>query len=271
LFFLFFEFFFPPKKLEKKKSNTARSLHSCLYLERSNAMMLPDRFSLLLNQFFLDCVIDSRRRANMSRRNRVKMMKRGGGGASMPRIRVARVEERKSKLSAAMQEKVRRWQVLYPVYMDSSKTCAEGRRVAKSQGVPSPTLAEIRKACARLGVECVEEDHKVYSRDPIEGVGRCRVKLKIDGEPVHETLRDRRLLLKAVGEMIQQTPKRVAEAKRIEDAKLAKKSQKSGTAGAAASASNDNASSTLSATQQRQRAAALARKNRKAKKKRGRR
>ncbi len=36
--------------------------------------------------------------------------------------------------------------ILWPVYFDSTKTRAEGRRVPKSLAIPSPKLEEIQKA-----------------------------------------------------------------------------------------------------------------------------
>jgi signal recognition particle subunit SRP19 len=38
---------------------------------------------------------------------------------------------------------VTKFHCLYPVYLDKSKTLAEGRRLPLSQAVPSPTIGEI--------------------------------------------------------------------------------------------------------------------------------
>lgn len=43
--------------------------------------------------------------------------------------------------------------VLWPVYFDSTKTRAEGRRVAKNLAVQSPKLEEIKKAVERTNLE----------------------------------------------------------------------------------------------------------------------
>lgn len=40
--------------------------------------------------------------------------------------------------------------ILWPSYVDSSKTRREGRRVSKSAGVPNPSLAELKSAAEKL-------------------------------------------------------------------------------------------------------------------------
>ena len=41
--------------------------------------------------------------------------------------------------------------VLWPVYLDSTKTRSEGRRVSKKLAVPAPKLEEIHKVATSLG------------------------------------------------------------------------------------------------------------------------
>jgi signal recognition particle subunit SRP19 len=41
--------------------------------------------------------------------------------------------------------------VLWPVYLDSTKTHSEGRRVSKKLAVPAPKLEEIQKGAISLG------------------------------------------------------------------------------------------------------------------------
>lgn len=42
--------------------------------------------------------------------------------------------------------------VLWPNYLDSTKTRLQGRRIPKSMSVPSPKLDEIQKAAEKLGL-----------------------------------------------------------------------------------------------------------------------
>ncbi|KAG8197040.1 hypothetical protein JTE90_004309 [Oedothorax gibbosus] len=76
-----------------------------------------------------------------------------------------------------------RWLCIYPAYINSKKTYAEGRRLKKDQCVENPTCQEIRDvldaAALHIGVE-----NKLYSReqnkDSVVFRGRVRVQLKND-------------------------------------------------------------------------------------------
>ena len=73
-----------------------------------------------------------------------------------------------------------RWVVVYPAYLDSTKTVSEGRAVPKTVAVSKPTLAEITTCVKKLGLLSLEEPDKAYSRDPVMEVGRVRVQLKLE-------------------------------------------------------------------------------------------
>jgi signal recognition particle subunit SEC65 len=49
------------------------------------------------------------------------------------------------------------WSVVYPVYIDSKKTVAEGRRVAAGEACPDPTCAEIADCWSHLKIPCAIE------------------------------------------------------------------------------------------------------------------
>jgi len=57
------------------------------------------------------------------------------------------------------------FQVIYPSYLDSSKTVKQGRRIAASKAVPTPTVSDISLALQSLQVRHVLQPHKGYSRD----------------------------------------------------------------------------------------------------------
>jgi len=54
--------------------------------------------------------------------------------------------------------------ILWPSYFDSTKTRAEGRRVAKGQAVQNPTAEEILKAVESLGLKAAVRQGKAYPR-----------------------------------------------------------------------------------------------------------
>lgn len=45
---------------------------------------------------------------------------------------------------------IKRWVVIYPVYINSKKTVAEGRRISVEKACESPTCAEIGDCCSHF-------------------------------------------------------------------------------------------------------------------------
>ncbi|KAL1334308.1 hypothetical protein AAHE18_11G167900 [Arachis hypogaea] len=72
---------------------------------------------------------------------------------------------------------IKRWIVLYPVYINSKKTMAEGRRIGLSKACENPTCAEIGDCCSYLKLPFAIEIDKAYPRDFMQR-GRVRVLLK---------------------------------------------------------------------------------------------
>lgn len=97
---------------------------------------------------------------------------------------------------------VTRWVIFYPIYINSKKTLAEGRRISSSQGVENPNVAEIHDCCNYLKLPCLVELNKAYSRDFMQR-GRVRVQLKTDdGLPVNPAVPTRKALMLKVAELI---------------------------------------------------------------------
>ncbi|MCJ1329505.1 signal recognition particle subunit [Thelotrema lepadinum] len=90
---------------------------------------------------------------------------------------------------AAAQKK---WQCLYPVYFDSSRTRAQGRRVSKNLAVANPLATEIADACASLGLKPKIEVMSVHPKD-WANVGRVRVPLK-ESQGVRRMLNGREMV-----------------------------------------------------------------------------
>jgi signal recognition particle subunit SEC65 len=58
-----------------------------------------------------------------------------------------------------------RWKCLYPAYIDSSRTIAEGRRLSVQQGVEKPTAAEMGQALTDLISQMATDDDQALSFD----------------------------------------------------------------------------------------------------------
>lgn len=54
---------------------------------------------------------------------------------------------------------------IYPSYLDSTKTVAQGRRIGASKAVDTPTVSDISQALQSLNIRHVLQPHKGYSRD----------------------------------------------------------------------------------------------------------
>lgn len=54
--------------------------------------------------------------------------------------------------------------VVYPQYVDSTKTRSEGRRIGKNEAIPKPTVEEIVEASRALGLEPLVENSR-YPKD----------------------------------------------------------------------------------------------------------
>lgn len=69
------------------------------------------------------------------------------------------------------------FQCLYPVYFDSTRTRAEGRRVPRSLAVANPLAIDIVQACANLRLQTVLEAGKLHPKD-WANPGRVKVNLR---------------------------------------------------------------------------------------------
>ncbi|CAM6096182.1 unnamed protein product [Calypogeia fissa] len=97
---------------------------------------------------------------------------------------------------------VTRWVIFYPIYINSKKTIAEGRRISSSQGVENPSVGEIHDCCNYLKLPCLVEPTKAYSRDFMQR-GRVRVQLKREDDLlVNPAIPTRKALMLKVAELI---------------------------------------------------------------------
>jgi signal recognition particle subunit SRP19 len=82
-----------------------------------------------------------------------------------------------------------RWICIYPAYLNSKRTMAQGRKLSVKQSVENPTINEIRDVLANAGLQVELEPNKVHPKElnkyELLGRGRIRVHLKNeDGTPV---------------------------------------------------------------------------------------
>jgi signal recognition particle subunit SRP19 len=82
-----------------------------------------------------------------------------------------------------------RWICIYPAYLNSKRTIAQGRKLAAKQAIENPTIAEIRDVLINAGLHVELELNKVHPKElnkyELLGRGRLRVHLKNeDGTPV---------------------------------------------------------------------------------------
>ncbi|KAI5658816.1 hypothetical protein M9H77_27609 [Catharanthus roseus] len=103
---------------------------------------------------------------------------------------------------------IKKWIVIYPVYINSKKTIAEGRRINVSKACENPTCAEIHDCCLHLKLPSAIELDKAYPRDFMQR-GRVRVQLKNeDGTFFNPTISSRKQLMMQVAELVPRHPGR---------------------------------------------------------------
>lgn len=105
---------------------------------------------------------------------------------------------------------------IYPAYINSKKSLAYGRRLAKSKCVENPTTNEMRDVCSAAGLKVVAEN-KLYPREMFRGDvmlrGRIRVELKNkDKEPLSEKFKSKQDLMIHIAEMIPKLKSRMQKA-----------------------------------------------------------
>ncbi|XP_076895882.1 signal recognition particle 19 kDa protein-like [Bidens hawaiensis] len=101
------------------------------------------------------------------------------------------------------------WNTIYPVYINSKKTIAEGRRISASKACENPTALEIGDCCGHLKIPFAIEIDKAYPRDFMQ-VGRVRVLLKRpDGSPYNPLITSKKQLMIRIAELVPRHPGRL--------------------------------------------------------------
>lgn len=98
-----------------------------------------------------------------------------------------------------------RWVCIYPAYINSKKTLAQGRRINKEKCVENPTHQEIRDVLVAAGLK-VGVENKLYSRERSKELlfrGRIRVQIKNeDGSLCNPSFPSRESVMYHLGDMI---------------------------------------------------------------------
>lgn len=98
--------------------------------------------------------------------------------------------------------------IVYPNYLNSTKTVAEGRRIPKDKACSNPQLMEMLDSCTKGLMLPAALENKAYSRDWLVR-GRLRVQLKdSDGKPVNPNIPTRTVLMLRMAELIPKHPMR---------------------------------------------------------------
>ncbi|MFB6133443.1 MAG: signal recognition particle subunit SRP19 [Halanaeroarchaeum sp.] len=66
--------------------------------------------------------------------------------------------------------------IIWPAYLDATRSRSAGRRVATDVAIESPTLEEIANAVQQVGYDAVIERDASYPRTPWRNEGRVVVK-----------------------------------------------------------------------------------------------
>ena len=83
------------------------------------------------------------------------------------------------------EEDISRWKTIYPAYLNSNRTQAEGRRISKRKSCSDPRWQEIKDVLESTGTfEVVGQPDKVYPRelDKETPANRGRVRYRIVAE-----------------------------------------------------------------------------------------
>ena len=77
-----------------------------------------------------------------------------------------------------------RWICLYPCYINSKKTDAEGRKIPLSKAVENPTINEIKDVLVNAGFPIEVEANKVFPRElnKYENFSRGRIRVQLKNE-----------------------------------------------------------------------------------------
>lgn len=99
------------------------------------------------------------------------------------------------------------FQIIYPSYIDSTKSIQQGRRIGKEVAVPSPNVSDLSLALQRLQIRHVLQPYKGYSRD-IQTLWDNPGRVKVDPQQYKLRYATKRELLQEMARIITTLPER---------------------------------------------------------------
>ena len=110
------------------------------------------------------------------------------------------------------------WPTFYPQYVDSNRTIAQGRKVARADACMAPHVYELAEIARYFKLQFVIEGNKAYPRDNIRRAGRIKVQMKdAEGNAINPEVPSRIALCRQFGKLI---PKLKSREKRIAVSKM---------------------------------------------------
>ncbi|KAK4574975.1 signal recognition particle subunit [Recurvomyces mirabilis] len=109
------------------------------------------------------------------------------------------------------QEQSKSYQCIYPVYFDSTRSKAEGRRVKKEDAVANPLAREIVDALSTIAqqkgvpLKIVFEPHKTHPKD-WANPGRVRVLVKREGKAISNKIANKHYLYTLISSYLRAHP-----------------------------------------------------------------
>lgn len=132
-------------------------------------------------------------------------------------------------LAATFSMKFSNFSVIYPNYLDGTKTVKQGRRISKADAVsPCPALVDIQQALQILQLRHVVQPYKGYSRDAVsrwENPGRVLVDLESYQEQQTDQHATKKTLLRDLARCIVQLPSRLERLQKVEEQRKAMEAQ----------------------------------------------
>ncbi|KAL5262846.1 hypothetical protein ACHWQZ_G008292 [Mnemiopsis leidyi] len=110
---------------------------------------------------------------------------------------------------------LKKWNCIYPAYINSNRSIKRGRRIPKEIAVENPTCQEIGDVVKSLGLRHEVQPRKHYTRELDRErwqLGRVKVQLlDSDGSPLHDTVKSKGELMEYVATMIPKLKSRSAK------------------------------------------------------------
>jgi len=116
-----------------------------------------------------------------------------------------------SQSNAQVREAIKSYQTIYPIYFDSTRTRAQGRRVSSKWAIPNPLaynlLAAARSALGNTNLQIAFEPDKTHPKD-WSNPGRVRIQM-FDPEthrPLHPQIKNKAHLYNLMGHWLKEHP-----------------------------------------------------------------